>query len=73
MKFETYQDTAGEWRWTLVAANGEKIADGSEGYTREADVERAVTMVKEGVYGMVMLEVNGDLELDGPDLLEDET
>lgn len=43
--FEIYQDQAGDWRWRLVAANGATIADSSEGYTREADVERAIRTV----------------------------
>ena len=28
-----FQDTKGEWRWTLRAPNGEPIADSAEGYT----------------------------------------
>ena len=31
--------TPAEWRWRLVAANGEIVAQ-SEGYTRRADAER---------------------------------
>ncbi len=35
-KFEIYEDSAGEFRWRLKAANGEDVAS-SEGYsTREA-------------------------------------
>jgi uncharacterized protein YegP (UPF0339 family) len=29
--FEIYTDRAGEWRWTLYADNGWKIADSGEG------------------------------------------
>lgn len=32
-----YKDTAGEWRWTLRAANGEIVADSSEGYSNRQD------------------------------------
>jgi uncharacterized protein YegP (UPF0339 family) len=42
---EKIQDVAGEWRWRLRAANGQIIATGGEGYTRKADVERAIDTV----------------------------
>jgi uncharacterized protein YegP (UPF0339 family) len=29
-----YRDTAGEWRWRRVAANGQTVATPGEGYTR---------------------------------------
>jgi uncharacterized protein len=38
-RFEIYEDAAGEFRWRLVAANGEIVAQ-SEGYTRRGDAER---------------------------------
>ena len=50
MTFDFYEDKAGQWRWRLVADNGRIVADGSEGYTREADVKRAVRTVIEGVF-----------------------
>ena len=42
---EKIQDTADEWRWRLRAVNGQIIATGGEGYTRKADVERAIDTV----------------------------
>jgi uncharacterized protein YegP (UPF0339 family) len=36
-----YQDAEGDWRWRVKAANGRIIANGTEGYTRRADVLRA--------------------------------
>ncbi len=27
-----YKDERGEWRWSRIARNGEKIADSAEGY-----------------------------------------
>ena len=36
-KFETYTDTNGEYRWRLVADNGETVADSAEGYHNRAD------------------------------------
>lgn len=50
MKFEVYQDEAGEWRWRLVAANGEKVADSGEGYTRERDARRAIARIRGEVW-----------------------
>lgn len=33
---ECYTDDAGEFRWRVLAANGETIADSAEGYTDRA-------------------------------------
>jgi uncharacterized protein len=38
MKFIVYKDSAGEWRWTLRARNGRKVADGAEGYKRQKSI-----------------------------------
>lgn len=35
--WEFYVDSAGEWRWRLVAPNGEIIGASTEGYKNEAD------------------------------------
>lgn len=40
MKFVIWQDTAGEWRWTLRARNGRIVADSAEGYKSRAKVKR---------------------------------
>ena len=45
--FEVYQDAAGEYRWRLVAANGQIIAAAGEGYTTRSDARRAVETVRE--------------------------
>lgn len=37
-----YRDASGDFRWTLVATNRKKIADGAEGYKTRAGVKRAV-------------------------------
>lgn len=42
MRFELYADSAGEWRWRLVAANGRTIADSGEGYSSKAHGDRAI-------------------------------
>lgn len=49
MKFVIYDDEAGEWRWRLVADNGETVADGAEGYASRANAQRAVETVTAGL------------------------
>ena len=44
--FDIFPDKAGEWRWTLHAANGEPVGDSGEGYASKSNCERAVRMVK---------------------------
>jgi uncharacterized protein YegP (UPF0339 family) len=44
---ETYEDNAGEYRWRLVANNGEQIADSGEGYASQSNVEDAVERLAE--------------------------
>lgn len=41
-KVETYADAAGEWRWRLVAGNGEVLADSGEGYASRGNLRRAL-------------------------------
>lgn len=50
MRFEVFRDSAGEYRWRLVAANGKTIADSGEGYTRERDVRRAVKALRRSIW-----------------------
>jgi uncharacterized protein YegP (UPF0339 family) len=45
-RFEVYQDSAGEWRWRLVAANGNIIADSGEGYASKQGAKRGIRSVK---------------------------
>ena len=40
-RVHVFKDDAGEWRWVKRAANGEIVADSSEGYTRKADALEA--------------------------------
>lgn len=35
-KFKVYKDKKGEWRWSLIARNGKKVADSAEGYKRKS-------------------------------------
>lgn len=47
--FELYQDRADEWRWRLVAENGNVIADSGEGYASKQGAERGIESVKRTV------------------------
>lgn len=40
MTLTVYRDRSGQWRWKVTAANGRKVANGSEGYRRRVDCER---------------------------------
>ncbi len=45
-KFQVYKDKAGEFRFRLIATNGQTIA-ASEGYTTKASVMNGIESVKE--------------------------
>jgi uncharacterized protein len=44
-KFEIYKDAKGEFRWRLIASNGETIASG-EGYTTKESAKNGIESVK---------------------------
>lgn len=44
--FELYQDRADEWRWRLVATNGNIIADSGEGYQSKQGAKRGIESVR---------------------------
>jgi len=44
--FQVYEDNAGEWRWRLVAPNGNIIADSGEGYVSKQGAQRGIDSVK---------------------------
>lgn len=46
--FEVYEDSAGEWRWRLVAPNGNIVADSGEGYSSKQGAKRGIESVKAG-------------------------
>lgn len=50
-RFELYQDKADEWRWRLVVANGNIIADSGEGYTSKQGAKRGIESVKSSAPG----------------------
>ena len=46
MTFRLRKDVRGEWRWSLTAANGKKIAISGEGYKDKKDCLHAIELVK---------------------------
>ena len=45
-KFELYPDAKGEFRWRLVASNGQTIATGGEGYKQKDSAKAGIESVK---------------------------
>lgn len=46
MYYLLYRDVNGQYRWTLIAANGRKIANSGEGYHNRQDCMNAIQLVK---------------------------
>ena len=44
--FEVYTDDAGEWRWRLLARNGNILADSAEGYSSKMNALNGVDTVR---------------------------
>ncbi len=55
-KFEVYKDAKGEFRWRLVASNGQTIATGGEGYKAKASVLNGIESVKKNAPDAVIEE-----------------
>lgn len=45
-EFRVYEDRAGQFRWRLVAPNGQIIADSGEGYATRFNAHRAAENVR---------------------------
>jgi uncharacterized protein len=45
-KFELYKDAKGEFRWRLIATNGQTIASGGEGYKSKESAKNGIESVK---------------------------
>ena len=45
-RFELYQDAKGEYRWRLLATNGQIIANGGEGYKTKVSAKNGIESVK---------------------------
>lgn len=56
MKFEVYKDKAGEYRWRLLASNGQLTADSGEGYTRRKDAHRAIAALLTAINDTVIVD-----------------
>ena len=57
-KFEIYKDAKGEYRFRLIAPNGEIIAH-SEGYTSKAGCMNGIESVKENAPKAGIVEAEG--------------
>jgi len=45
-KFEVYPDAADQWRWRLLAGNGQIVAVSGESFTSPTDATRATQVVR---------------------------
>jgi uncharacterized protein YegP (UPF0339 family) len=45
-KFEIYKDAKGEFRWRLIASNGQMIANSGEGYKSKDSAKAGIASVK---------------------------
>jgi uncharacterized protein YegP (UPF0339 family) len=45
-KFQIYKDKKGEFRWKLIASNGQMIANSGEGYTSKDNAKNGIESVK---------------------------
>lgn len=46
MAYWIYKDRNSEWRWRLLAANGNTVADSGEGYANKQDCLNGIALVK---------------------------
>lgn len=46
MQYVVFKDSAGRWRWHLLAANNEMLADSGQGYINKSDCLKAIAFVK---------------------------
>ena len=46
MNFEVYADASGEYRWRLIAGNGQNVASSGEPFAGKANAERAAESFK---------------------------
>ncbi|MFN2299291.1 MAG: HVO_2922 family protein [Anaerolineales bacterium] len=56
-KFEVYKDKGGEYRWRLVAPNGQSIADSGEGYSSKESCLEGIASVKKNAPDAQIVEV----------------
>ena len=56
-KFELYKDKSGEFRWRLVASNGQSIASSGEGYKTKESAKAGIESVKKNAADAAIIEV----------------
>ena len=47
MKFEIYADAGGNYRWRLVASNGQTVASSGESFASKTNARRAAENVRD--------------------------
>jgi uncharacterized protein len=57
MKFEIYADAGGNYRWRLVASNGQTVASSGESFDSKYNARRAAENVKENAGTADIVEV----------------
>ena len=57
MKFEIYADAGGNYRWRLVASNGQNIASSGESFDSKSNARRAAENVRDNVGKADVVEV----------------
>jgi uncharacterized protein len=56
-KFELYKDKKGEFRWRLVASNGQAIASSGEGYKTKESAKAGIDSVKKNAADSPVVEI----------------
>ena len=56
-KFEVYPDTRGEYRWRLIASNGQNVASSGEAFDSKANAKRAAENVRDNAGSASIVEV----------------
>jgi uncharacterized protein YegP (UPF0339 family) len=57
MKFEIYADASGQYRWRLIAANGQNVASSGEPFSSKANAIRAAENVRDNAGSATIVEV----------------
>ena len=52
--FLVYRDANRQWRWTLYANNGRKIANSGEGYINQQDCKHAIDLIADNTKGLTV-------------------
>ena len=56
-KFEVYEDKGKDFRWRLLATNGNNIASSSGSFKSKTDCEAAIAALKKGLAGAAVEEI----------------